>query len=80
MTAVVLSPQQTIIFQGLIDGMTIKEIENAMGIKKSTIRKYIQRARLRLGAKTLYQCIAILSAEKVINVSFCEDSHGKTDG
>jgi len=44
----------------LVDGKEVKEIASALGIKKGTVRKYLHRTRGKVGAKSLYQCIAVL--------------------
>lgn len=55
-----LSPQQKIIMQHLVNGMTMKEIQLAMGIKLDTVRTYIRRVRVKVRARSLYQCVAIV--------------------
>lgn len=64
-----LSPQQKQIMQYLADGLTMKEIQLKMGIKLDTVRTYIRRVRGKVGAKSLYHCIAIVVARGEITVS-----------
>ena len=63
MTAVkILSPQQSIIMQHLVNGCTIKEIALKMGLACVTVRKHIKRASQKLGAKTHDHAIALVVA------------------
>lgn len=57
-----LSERQRQVMQYLIDGLTLKEIAEALGISMGTISKYTQRARQKTGARSLYRAIAILLA------------------
>ena len=63
MTAVkILSPQQSIIMQHLVNGCTIKEIALQMGLACVTVRKHVMRASQKLGAKTHDHAIALVVA------------------
>lgn len=55
-----LSPQQRIIMQHLADGLTQKEIEQVMGIKLDTIKKYLKKIRKKYGCASTLQCMAML--------------------
>lgn len=55
-----LSPQQKILMQHIVDGLTQKEIEQRMGIKLSTIKKYMKSIRKKYRCKSTFQCIAVL--------------------
>lgn len=57
-----LSPQQRIIMQHIINGLTFKEIELQMGIKKSTVAKYMKVVRKKYHCTSTCQCIAVLVA------------------
>lgn len=57
-----LSPQQKIVMQYLIDGYSLKKVAELMSIRRSTIGKYIQRVIKKTEAKSLLHCIAILVA------------------
>ncbi len=55
-----LSPQQKILMQHILNGLTFKEIEVQMGIKKSTIGKYMKVIRKKYNCRSTFQCIAVL--------------------
>lgn len=57
-----LSPQQRIIFQYLVDGCTIKEISVEMGIAIATVRKHINKGKVKMLAKTHDHAIALVIA------------------
>jgi DNA-binding CsgD family transcriptional regulator len=63
-----LSPQQQIIMQYLVNGFTPKEISQKMGITSMTVGKYITRVRLKIGAKSVYHCIAVLMKLGMVDV------------
>lgn len=71
-----LSPQQVKVMQYIADGETIKNIKLLMGITSASVRKHITKARSKVGARSLYQCIAILTAEGVIivNLETCREN------
>jgi DNA-binding CsgD family transcriptional regulator len=64
-----LSPQQTIIMQHLVDGMTIKEIALCMEVSSVTVRKHINKTKRKLGAKTHDQTIALSVARGDVTVA-----------
>lgn len=68
-----LSPQQKILMQHIVNGLTQKEIEQKMGIKLSTIKKYMKSIRRKYGAKSTFQCIAILVACGALTVEMPSD-------
>jgi DNA-binding CsgD family transcriptional regulator len=68
-SAKILSPQQTIIMQHLVNGCTIKEIALQMGLACVTVRKHVNRARHKLGAKTHDHAIALVVALGVVIVT-----------
>lgn len=57
-----LSSQQKILMQHIVDGLTQKEIEQRMGIKLSTIKKYMKSIRKKYGCKSTLQCVGVLVA------------------
>ena len=61
-----LSPRQHAVMQYLVDGVSFKEIADRLGMRYSTAKKHAVRAREKLGARSLYQCIALLVARGVI--------------
>lgn len=63
-----LSPQQTIIMQALVDGLTIKEIASVMVLSSVTVRKHINKAKKKLGAKTQDRAIALVVARGEVTV------------
>jgi DNA-binding CsgD family transcriptional regulator len=63
-----LSPQQQIIMQYLVNGFTPKEISQKMGITSMTVAKYITRVRKKFGVKSVYQCIAVLVNNGVVDI------------
>lgn len=67
MRKIKISPRQTIIFQLLIDGKSSKDIALALDVKPRTIRRQMQRVKQKTKALSLYQCIAILVAEKIVS-------------
>ncbi len=64
-----LSPQQKILMQHVVDGLTQKEIEQQMGIKLSTIKKYMKNIRRKYQCKSTYQCVAVLVVRGELIVS-----------
>ena len=64
-----LSPQQTIIIQYLVNGSTVKEIAILMNLATMTVRKYIGKAKKKLGAKTHDHVIALAVARGEVSVS-----------
>ena len=62
MTETELSPRQREIMQCLVDGLSFKMIADKLGMQSGTAKKHAMRAREKVGAKSLYQCIAILVA------------------
>lgn len=63
-----LSPQQKIILQHLVDGCTVKEISLFMGITIATVRKHINKAKVKLNAKTQNHTIALVVASGEVTV------------
>jgi DNA-binding NarL/FixJ family response regulator len=62
----ILSPQQMAIMQYLVDGYSIKDISQKMGIQNGTIKKYLLRVRAKTKTQSMYQCIAALVAQGVV--------------
>lgn len=54
------------VMQLLVDGMSLKEIAHGMGIRLGTAQKYFYRTVAKTGAKSKYQCIAILVAAGIV--------------
>ena len=61
-----LSPRQRVVMEYLVNGVSFKEIAEKLGMRYSTVKKHAVRARQKLGAKSLYQCIALLVARGVV--------------
>lgn len=61
-----LSPRQAVIMQRLIDGKTLKEIADELGIKAKTVQHHTVRAREKLFARTLYECVAIVVRDGIL--------------
>lgn len=61
-----LSPRQKLVMQYLVDGVSFKVIASTLGVRYNTVKKYAIRVREKVGAKSLYQCIALLVARGVI--------------
>jgi DNA-binding CsgD family transcriptional regulator len=68
-SATTLSPQQTIIMQHLVDGITVKEIAILMCVKKETVRKHINKIKIKLGARTHDHAIALSVARGEVTVA-----------
>ncbi len=66
MLIIKLSPKQREVMQYLVEGMSLKEIAYQMGIRLGTAQKYFYRTVAKTGAKSKYQCIAILVAEGLV--------------
>lgn len=64
-----LSPQQTIIIQYLVNGSTVQETAILMSLATSTVRKYILIAKKKLGAKTHDHVIALAVARGEVTVN-----------
>ena len=62
MNSAKLSPQQTVIMQHLVDGVTVKEIAVRMDLSSVTVRKHINKTKRKLGAKTHDHTIALVVA------------------
>ncbi len=62
MTGSDLSPRQRLVMQYLVDGVSFKVIADKLGIGHGTAKKHAMRAREKVGATSLYQCIALLVA------------------
>ena len=65
----ILSPQQGIIMQHLVNGNTIKEIAIMMKLATGTVRNYINKAKKKLGATTQDQAIAQVVALGEVTVA-----------
>jgi len=66
MTVTELSPRQKLVMQYLVNGVSFKEIAVLSGMRCATAKKYAARVKEKTGAKSLYQCIALLVARGVI--------------
>lgn len=75
-----LSPRQRVVMQYLVDGVSFKEIADKLGMQYSTAKKHAIRARQKVGAKSLYQCIALLVAQGVIVPAQINDVNNKEIG
>ncbi len=69
MNSAKLSPQQTVIMQHLVDGITVKEIALRMELSSVTVRKHINKTKRKLGAKTHDHTIALLVAHGYVTVA-----------
>ena len=70
MNNVTLSPQQAKIMQNLVDGRTIKETALDLGIAAETVRKHVNKAKVKLGAITHDHAIALVVARGFVIVKF----------
>lgn len=61
-----LSNNQIEVLQGLADGMTMKEIEAARGVKGGNSSLHLARARARLRCKTTQQTVAVAVASGLV--------------
>lgn len=77
MTVTDLSPRQRLVMQYLVDGVSFKDVADKLGIRHVTVKKHAIRAREKTGAKSLYQCIAILVARGVIVPADVDDDKHK---
>lgn len=68
-----LSPQQARIMQYLVNGLTVKEIASLTNLAIVTVRKYINKAKTKLGARTQDQAIARAVFRGEVDVSLSED-------
>lgn len=59
-----LTVRQYQIMQAYCDGKTVKEIANDLGVTDHTIGGHLYVAKIRLGAATLHQAIAIFAASE----------------
>lgn len=64
-----LSPQQIIVMQYLVNGSTIKEIAGLMNLARGTVRKHVQKTKSKLGAKTHDQAVALVVARGDVTVT-----------
>jgi len=69
MNSAKLSPQQAIIMQHLVDGVTVKEIAICMEVKSETVRKHINKIKRKLGAKTHDHTVALVVARGDVTVA-----------
>jgi DNA-binding CsgD family transcriptional regulator len=60
-----LSPKQEALMQLMVDGAGTKQAAAAMGMDPDTVATHLSRAKVKLGAKTRYQAIAIFTMQKV---------------
>lgn len=67
--AKLLSPQQTVVMQHLGDGLMVKEIACLTNLSVVTVRRYINKAKKKLGAKTQNHAVALAVARCEINVN-----------
>lgn len=65
----ILSPQQSLVLQHLVDGLVVKEISTTMNLSTISIRKHIKKAKLKLGAATQAQMIAFAVARGEVFVA-----------
>lgn len=59
--------------QHLVDGLTVKEIASLTNLAIVTVRKYINKAKSKLGARTQDQAIARAVVRGEVTVSLSED-------
>jgi len=67
--AKILSPQQAVIMQHLVDGLTIKEIAVKTQLAIVTVRRHINKSRKKFGARTQGQAIAFVVARGEVCVN-----------
>jgi DNA-binding CsgD family transcriptional regulator len=54
-----LTPSQSDVLQMLADGYSYKQIALAKDLRRRTVWRHAQAARMRLGAKTIMQAVAM---------------------
>jgi len=60
-----LSPTERSLMELMIEGQGTKQAASAMCMSPDTVATHLSRAKVKLGAKTRYQAIAIFTRQKV---------------
>jgi DNA-binding CsgD family transcriptional regulator len=60
-----LSPTERGLMELMVAGHGTKQAASIMGMSPDTVATHLSRAKVKLGAKTRYQAIAIFAREKV---------------
>jgi DNA-binding CsgD family transcriptional regulator len=60
-----LSPKQKALMELMVSGQGTKQAAAALGMDPDTVATHLSRAKVKLGAKTRYQAIAIFTLQKV---------------
>ena len=60
-----LSPMQMALMELMISGAGTKQAAAALGMDQSTAATHLSRAKVKLGAKTRYQAVAMFAVAKV---------------
>ena len=68
MRDVELTPRQAAVLQALADGRNVKEIAVSLGVCPPTVWTHVRLARIRLGAKSLYQMMVIAASQEYVKV------------
>lgn len=74
-----LSPRQVVILQSLVLGLTVKSIARTLRISPSMVRKHINNAKLKLGAKTHDHAIALAVTRGDVSVRMSQVYRHKAD-
>ncbi len=69
MTEIHLSPRETQVLQGIVDGKTIDVIARELGIAYNTMRYYREKAIRKLGAQSVAEAVAIAVALGIVTVN-----------
>lgn len=60
-----LSPTQQKLLELVVNGTGIKQAAALLGMERTTADTQLSRAKVKLGAKTRYQAIALFTMQKV---------------
>lgn len=60
-----LSPKQNALMELMVAGQGTKQAAATLGMDPDTVATHLSRAKVKLGAKTRYQAIAIFTLRKV---------------
>ena len=63
MVQVALSVREKQVLKLKMDGLCDKEIAKVLSLSYSTVRNYIDRAKLRMGCRSTYQLLVLASSQ-----------------
>ena len=61
----ILSPTQQKLMELLVGGKATKQAAGILKMEENTAKTHLRRAKLKLGARTSYQAIAMFAVQKV---------------